>query len=209
MATPAKKSAPRKDEWFDALEQDLQKTKDAVSHDLVEESGKRGEVSAQVIEDLWRIWKKFHEIGVHFTLEPGYEVWAIFMDTFPNGPWEWRKGFDAASVPALQLIDRTQDQGRSGDALKCVYYEADGHARLKVIFEYCEGEHYYKYSGWKRLWSQHTLYDSSVDRVDMAELRKIFGDVVRAWFESHLRRNRDLVLRHMKKAYERVETFNQ
>jgi len=110
---------------------------------------------------------------------------------------------------ALQLIDRTQDQGRSGDALKCVYYEADGHARLKVIFEYCEGEHYYKYSGWKRLWSQHTLYDSSVDRVDMAELRKIFGDVVRAWFESHLRRNRDLVLRHMKKAYERVETFNQ
>jgi len=209
MALPAKRSATKKDEWFDTLEQDLQKTKDAVSHDLVEESGKRGEINTQILEDFWRVWKKFHEIGVHFTLEPGYETWAIFMDTFPSGPWEWRKGFDAASVSAIQLIDRTQDQGRTGDALKCTYYEAEGRGRLRVIFEYCEGEHYYKYSGWKRLWSRHTLYDASVERVDVPELRKIFGDVVRVWFESHLRRNRDLVLKHMKKGYERVETFNQ
>ena len=72
MALPAKKSAAKKDDWFDALEQDLQKTKDAVSHDLVEESGKRGEINTQILEDFWRVWKKFHEIGVHFTLEPGY-----------------------------------------------------------------------------------------------------------------------------------------
>jgi len=48
-----------------------------------------------------------------------------------------------------------------------------------------------------------------VERVDNEELRRLFADVVRAWFESHLRRNRDLVLKHMKKAYDRVETFNQ
>ena len=131
------------------------------------------------------------------------------MDTFPNGPWEWRKGFDAAAVAALHLIDRTQDQGRTGDALKCVYYETEGRGRLQVIFEYCEGEHYYKYSGWKRLWSQHTLYDASMERVDLAEVRKLFGDIVRTWFESHLRHNRDLLLKHMKRTYERVEAFNQ
>ena len=209
MAMAAKKSAERKDDWFDALEVDLQRKKEEVSHDLVEQSGKRAQINRTIIEDFWRIWRKFHEIGVHFTLEPGYESWAVFSDTFPNGPWEWRQGFNPAAVPLLQLVDRTQDQGRSGDALKCVYYDAEGKPRFKVLFEYCEGEHYYKYSGWKRIWSIHTLLDTSADRLDLDGLHKVLGDVVKAWYESHLRRNRDVLIRHLKKNYERVETFNQ
>jgi len=208
-ASAKEEKSPARDDWFRALEDDLQRTKEAVSHDLVERSGHRADINRELIGDLWQLWKKFHEIGVHYTLEPSYETWAIFTDNFPNGEWQWRQGFNPAAVPMLQLVDRTQDQGRSGDAMKCVYYDADGKSRLKVLFEYCEGEHYYKYSGWKRLWSQHTLYDASVERVDLAEVRKIFADVVKTWFESHLRHNRDLILKHMKRSYERVEAFNQ
>ena len=29
------------------------------------------------------------------------------------------------------------------------------------------------------------------------------------WYESHLRRNRDLLIKHLKSEFERVETFNQ
>ena len=51
--------------------------------------------------------------------------------------------------------------------------------------------------------------DSSAERLDMNEVHKVLGDVVKAWYESHLRRNRDLLVRHLKKNYERVETYNQ
>ena len=109
----------------------------------------------------------------------------------------------------MSLTDRTQDQGRIGDALKVQHYDADGKARLKISFEYCEGEHYYKYSGWKRIWSLHTLVDTTLDRLDMDDVHKVLTDVVKAWYESHLRRNRDILIRHLKKNYERVETYNR
>jgi hypothetical protein len=35
------------------------------------------------------------------------------------------------------------------------------------------------------------------------------GDIVKVWYESHLRRNRDTLLKHIKKTYERVEMFSQ
>jgi len=107
------------------------------------------------------------------------------------------------------LTDRTPDQGRIGDALKVQHYDTDGKPRLRITFEYCEGEHYYKYSGWKRIWSIHTLYDAAAERTDAEQVHKVFSDVVKAWYESHLRRNRDLLIRHLKKNYERVETYNQ
>ena len=49
MAMAAKKSAERKDDWFDALEVDLQRKKEEVSHDLVVE---RGEAAAGALMGL-------------------------------------------------------------------------------------------------------------------------------------------------------------
>ena len=109
----------------------------------------------------------------------------------------------------MSLTDRTQDQGRIGDALKIQYYNEDGKDRIKVTFEYCEGEHYYKYSGWKRIWSIHTLMDTAADRFEVGALHELFANIIRAWYESHLRRNRDLLIRYLKKNYERAETYNQ
>ncbi len=196
-------------DWFDSLDAELRKQTADILEDVGQQTSKRGEMNKALIEDAWKIWKRFAAANVHLTLEPNYDRWAIFDEAFPDGAWHWREAFSAAGVSAISLTDRTPDQGRVGDSLKVTYAETDGKTRLRVTFEYCEGEHYYKYSGWKRIWSIHTLLDASVDRIDMDQVHKVFADVVKAWFESHLRRNRDILIRHLKKSYERVETFNQ
>ncbi len=196
-------------DWFDSLDQELQKKTVEILEDVGQQTSKRTGFNKTLIEDSWKIWKRFNAAGVHLSMEPSYERWAVFPDTFPEGEWRWREGFNPATVNAIFLTDRTQDQGRIGDALKIAHYDADGKPRFRITFEYCEGEHYYKYSGWKRIWSIHTLYDTAADRADLDAIHKIFGDVVKAWYESHLRRNRDILIRHLKKNYDRVETYNQ
>ncbi|HEV8595805.1 MAG TPA: hypothetical protein VGR51_09775 [Thermoplasmata archaeon] len=196
-------------DWFDSLDQELQKKTQEILQDVGQQTSKRADLNRALIADAWKIWKRFNAMNVHLSLEPNYDRWAVFPDTFPEGDWRWREGFNATAVPAVTLTDRTQDQGRIGDALKVVHYDTDARPRLRMTFEYCEGEHYYKYSGWKRIWSIHTLLDSSVDRLDMDAVHKVLADVVKVWYESHLRRNRDILIRHLKKNYERVETYNQ
>jgi len=199
----------KKSDWFESLDAELEKKTVEVLQDAGELSAQRAELNKTFIDDLWKVWKRFNKINVHFTLEPNYTAWAVFEDTFPDGEWKWRPGFNASGVTSIQLVDRTQDQGRIGDALKIIYYMLDDKTRLKITFEYCDGEHYYKYCGWRRIWSVHTLYDQLLEKADMGEIHKIFADLVKVWYESHLRRNRDLLLKHVKKTYERVETFNQ
>src|SRR6266540_7430443 len=196
-------------DWFDSLDQELQKKTQEILQDVGQQTSKRADLNRALIADAWKIWKRFNAMNVHLSLEPNYDRWAVFPDTFPEGDWRWREGFNATAVPAVTLTDRTQDQGRIGDALKVVHYDTDARPRLRMTFEYCEGEHYYKYSGWKRIWSIHTLYDQPLDRVNVDDLHRIFADLVRVWYESHLRRNRDVLIKYLKQTYEKVETFNQ
>src|SRR3989442_14520419 len=100
-------------------------------------------------------------------------------------------------------------RGRTGRPPKAAHPGVPDKPHLRVTFEYCEGEHYYKYSGWKRIWSVHTLLDETLNNADIKTLRKLFADIVKVWYESHLRRNRDLLIKHLKAEYERVETFNK
>jgi len=205
----AKKSEAKGDDWFDALDAELEKKTQEIVEEVGEENVERAEINRQLIDDFWKIWKRFNKLNIHLSMEPPYDVWAQFVDTFPDGDWTWRKGFNPASVNTVSLIDRTMDQGRVGDGLKVTYYNVDDMPHLKATFEYCEGEHYYKYSGWKRIWSVHTLYDEPLDRVAAKDLHRLMVDIVKVWYESHLRRNRDILIKHLKKNYERVETYNQ
>ena len=203
-------AAKRKaDDWFEALDRELDKETEDVVRDAGEQNVKRADLNREAIADFWKIWKRFHKVNVHFSMEPSYEAWAVFSDTFPDGAWTWRAEFRPGSVLAIALIDRTTDQGRVGDALKVVHYTAEDKPRVKVTFGYCEGEHYYKYSGWKRIWSVHTLHDTVLERADVDEMRKLYADVVKVWYESHLRRNRDILIKHLKKAYPKFETYNE
>ncbi|HLE53711.1 MAG TPA: hypothetical protein VI999_00515 [Thermoplasmata archaeon] len=205
----AKKAADKGDDWFSSLDAELEKRTKEIIEDVGEQNVARLELNKTLIEDLWKVWKRFNKVNVHFALEPSYSNWAVFSDTFPEGEWHWRPGFNPAAVQTVQLLDRTMEQGRVGDALKINYVEVDGKTRLRMTFEYCEGEHYYKYSGWKRIWTIHTLYDTNIDRVNLDDVHRILSDLVKTWYESHLRRNRDLLIKYLKQTYEKVETFNQ
>lgn len=205
----AEKKGAKEDDWFASLDAELERKTMEVTKDLGEQHHARLEINRTLIADFWKIWKRFNKISVHCALEPNYGSWGVFTDTFPDGDWHWRPGFNPATVQAIQLHDRTMDQGRVGDALKVSYLDVDGKSRLKVIFEYSEGEHYYKYSGWKRIWTIHTLYDQAVERVELDDLHKMLADLVKVWYESHLRRNRDILVKYLKQTYEKVETFSQ
>ena len=205
----AKKAAGKGDDWFSSLDAELEKKTKEIIEDVGEQNEVRLELNRTLIEDFWKVWKRFNKINVHFTMEPSYSNWGVFSDTFPEGDWKWRPGFNPAAVQSVQLLDRSMDEGRVGDAVKVNYVEGDGKVHLKMTFEYSEGEHYYKYSGWKRIWTIHTLYDAATDRVDLDDLHKILSDLVKVWYESHLRRNRDLLIKYLKQTYEKVETFNQ
>ncbi len=196
-------------DWFSSLDSELEKRTLEIAQDVGQQASKKADLNKTLIEDLFRVWKRFNKINVTLTLDPSYNSFAIFDTTFPYGEWHWRPGFNPTLVNMIQLIDRTQDQGRIGDALRIEYIMVDGKPRLKMIFEYCEGEHYYKYSGWKRLWAQHHLYEENVDKLNLDQIHNIMGDIVKVWYESHLRRNRDALLKHVKKNYEKVETYSQ
>lgn len=197
-----------KEDWFESLDRDLEEKTKEIIESFGEQNTQKLEINRSLIEDFWKIWKRFNKINVHFTIEPSYTAFAQF-DEFPYGEWKWRPSFNIAGVNRIELVDRTQDQGRIGDALRVSYYAENNKPNMRIDFQYCEGEHYYKYSGWKRIYSQHMLYDKALDKVDLVDVHGIFKDIIKNWYESHLKRNRNILLNHLKSKYPSVETFTQ
>ncbi len=197
-----------KENWFESLDRELEEQTKEIIESFGEQNTQKLEVNRSLIEDFWKIWKRFNKINVHFTIEPSYTAFAQF-DEFPYGDWKWRTSFNVAGVNRIELVDRTQDQGRIGDALRVSYYVENNKPSIRIDFQYCEGEHYYKYSGWKRIYSQHLLYEEPLEKVQMGDVHGVFRDVVKTWYESHLKRNRSLLLNHLKSKYPSVETFTQ
>ena len=197
-----------KENWFESLDRELEEQTKEIIESFGEQNTQKLEVNRSLIEDFWKIWKRFNKINVHFTIEPSYTAFAQF-DEFPYGEWKWRTSFNVAGVNRIELVDRTQDQGRIGDAMRVSYYVENNKPKVRIDFQYCEGEHYYKYSGWKRIYSQHLLYDEPLEKVDMGDVHGLFKDIVKTWYESHLKRNRSILLNHLKSKYPNVETFTQ
>src|SRR5207249_4437787 len=119
------------------------------------------------------------------------------------------KGDDWFSSLDAELEKKTREIIEDVGEQNVARLEVDGKVHLRVTFEYSEGEHYYKYSGWKRSWTIHTLYDQPLDKTNMDDLHRLFADLVRVWYESHLRRARDVLIKYLKTTFEKVETFNQ
>lgn len=203
----AKKAKSRSDDWFEALEVELEERTQKLERDLSEQSIHKQELNKTLISDFWKVLLRFEKIGIHFSMEPSHEMFARF-EKFPY-EWTLKEGFDFANVNSITLTDRTRDQGRMGDSLKVRSYIEEGIPHLRVLFEYCEGEHYYKYSGWKRIFVQYILYDAPVDKVDIESIHDILSGVVKVWYESHLKRNRSILLGYMKETFERGESFAQ
>ncbi|MCL4325339.1 MAG: hypothetical protein M1481_00660 [Candidatus Thermoplasmatota archaeon] len=196
------------DKWFDNLNADLNKKTEEVLEHVDEETSKKVELNRIFISDFWRLWNKFNEFNIHFVMEPSHSSFAIFEE-FPT-KWKFRNTFDFSSVSTIQLMDRTQEEGRVGDSLKIWYYTNEaGIPGILIVFEFCEGEHYYKYSGWKRIYSQYTLYESPLSEIDMDAIHNMFGDVMKAWFESHLKHSRDIIIGYIKETYPKREGYSK
>ena len=95
------------------------------------------------------------------------------------------------------------------DALRVWYYKVDGKLHLRMSFNFCEGEQYYKYSGWKRIFSEYVLYDAPLSKVSMNRIHEILKDLIKTWYESHLKRDRDIILNYVKNNFEKGETITK
>ena len=197
------------DDWFEALDAELEKKTEQIIKDVTQNDKKREDMTKTLLGDMWRIWLRFNRINVPFRIEPDPYSFAKFK-TYPND-WELKSvdEFDYGSLNGISLIDVSPTQNRTGDALKIIYYDKNGEAYIKIIFEFCEGEHYYKYAGWKRIFVQYILYDAPVKKAKIDDIHKIMGDVIKAWYESHLRKNRDIILDHIRSKYLKGEEFPQ
>ena len=196
-----------KDDWFADLDAELEQKTQNIVKDVAELNAQRAKVNRSLIEDFARIQARFERIDVHLTMEPARNVFS--EPTSIPEQYTMKNDFDYAGVKNIQLVDRTQEQGRNGDSLKVWFYNDEVTMRMRMVFEYCEGEHYYKFAGWKRMFGQFVIYDAPLGEVDMDMLHEKLGEVVKAWYESHLRRNRELLISALKETFEKCETFTE
>jgi hypothetical protein len=193
------------DDWFAALETELSKKTNEIERNVDAQQSRKYELNKTLVSDFWKILLRFEQVGIHFAIEPPYEKFA----KFEKYPFEWtlKDNYNFGELNQILVTDRTQDQGRVGDTLKARYYVEDGVSRVRFTFEYCEGEHYYKYSGWKRIFGQYILDDATVEGVDIDSIHDIFAGLVKVWYESHLRKNRQLLLDYLKATFKPGESY--
>jgi hypothetical protein len=198
----------KEEDWFTQLDEELEKKTTQITDNFVEQNNQKQVINKTLLEDLFRIWIRFNKINVHFSMVPdpqGPAAFAAFA-VYPE-QWSFKPDYDFAGVDNLSLTDRTQT--RVGDSLKAWYYSVDSMTHFRMVFEFCEGEHYYKYAGWKRIFSQYVLLDLPITKFEEKKYHDVLADIIKNWYESHLRRDREIVLKHIREKYEKGETFTQ
>jgi len=195
------------EDWFSKLENELNKKTEEILKSINTESGKKADLNATLIQDLWKVYLKFGDINVHFNLEPPYTQWATFID-FPTN-WKLKEDFNFGNVNFISFTDTTREQGRTGDSLKIIYTNPGNGERVRLIFEYNEGERYYKYSGWKRVYTQYILYDKPLSEASIDEIHDVLFNIITKWYESHLRKDRNLLIDYVTKNFQKGESYSE
>lgn len=197
------------DDWFEALDEELEKTAQEIVKDISQTSKKKMDFTKTLLADLWRVWLRFNRINITFKMEPDPYSFLRFK-AYPT-EWELKdeEEVDYGGLNHIALIDVSPVQNRTGDSLKILFYPRDGETYVKMIFEFCEGEHYYKLAGWKRIFVQYILYEAPLKKAKLDDIHEIMGDVVKVWYESHLRKNRDILIDHIRSKYVKGEEFPQ
>lgn len=195
----------KNEDWFDNLDKELDKKTAQAQKSSGVETSQKGELNRTLISDFWKILLRFEKINIHFSIEPSHTQFA----SFEKYPYEWslKDNFDFGNVNQIMIMDRTRDQGRTGDALKLRYYTDGENQNLRMTFEYCEGEHYYKYSGWKRIFGQFVIMDVPVKKLEMDQFHTVMAEVVRQWYDSHLKHDRAVLIQYMTNTFEKGETY--
>ncbi len=194
-------------DWFDELDAELEEKTEEVFRDLGERDSRMAELNRQFIKDFWRIWIRFEKLNVHFSIQPDYSSFAHFKE-FPED-WDFKEDFDFSAVRKIKLMDKTQEDNRTGDTLLLEYYTEEEKLHLGMFFEYCEGETYYKYSGWKRIFARYQLFDTEfpIDDDTVEEIHDTLKEIIKKWYESHLKRDRELIIDHIEDNFEKLEEY--
>lgn len=206
MIVMASKKAESGD-WFSALSAIIEKEKDDFTKDISSVVGKKNDICKVVLDDMVKVWQKFDDLKIHYTLDPAAQEFARKDEL--TGSWKIGDKYDFTGINAINLKDRSHEEGRIGDAIRAWFYNFNDEVRFRVVFEFCEGEHYYKYTGWKRTFAQHVLYDAPIDKVRFDLMHEVFMDVFKKWFESHIKKDRNIIVKHVKDTYEKGESFTQ
>lgn len=202
-----KKSDKKSDDWFDELDAELEEKTEETFKDLGERDSRMAELNRQFIKDFWRIWIRFEKLNVHFSMQPDYSSFAKF-DEFPE-KWDFKEDFDFSGVRTIKLMDKTQEENRTGDTLMLDYYTEDEKLHLGLFFEFCEGETYYKYSGWKRIFAKYEImdYEFPIEDSEVDEIHDTMKEMVKDWYGSHLKRDRDMIIDHIKENFDKIEEY--
>src|SRR3989442_4045622 len=67
LAMAAKKA--KGDDWFSSLDAELEKKTKEIIEDVGEQNVARLELTKTLIEDFWKVWKRFNKVNVHFALD--------------------------------------------------------------------------------------------------------------------------------------------
>jgi hypothetical protein len=195
----------KSEDWFDNLDKELDKKTAQAKKTSGAETTQKGELNRTLVSDFWKVLLRFEKINIHFSIEPSHTQFA----QFEKYPYEWslKETYDFGSVNQVQIMDRSRDQGRVGDALKLRHYLDGDELKLRMTFEFCEGEHYYKYSGWKRIFGQYILFDQPVKKLEIDQFHTVLAEVVRQWYDSHLKHDRNVLLNYMASTFEKGETY--
>jgi len=200
---PVTESKPE-DDFVSSLKSDLVRTQQAAGAKTGEDLTHRAKINQRLLQDLWEVHNQFEDIGVHLTIDPSQTLFATFVE-YPT-TWTFRDNFDFGAVKTIELGDRAS--GWVGFTLRAWYYRTpEGKTHLRVIFEWCDGESYHRYSGWMRMMSQAVLYDAAEDEVEIKELHRILRDVVVQWYAAHLDKTPEKFVAHLKEKYPKGASY--
>jgi hypothetical protein len=192
------------DDFVSSLRGDLVRTAQSAQGKGVEDTSHRVALNRRLLQDLWEVHNQFEEISVHLTVDPSQTLFATFVE-YPT-KWTFKENFDFGAVKTIELADRSSGWG--GFTLRFWYYRTnEGRARLRGIFEWCDGETYHRYSGWMRMMSQAVLFDAEDDRVNVRELHNVLRDVVVKWYAAHIDRNPEGFVAHLKDRYPKGASY--
>lgn len=197
----------KQEDWFEKLRSDLNKKSEEILKSYNLESDKKRSINIEMVQDLWKIYLKFVDVNVHFTLEPPATNWASFTD-YPT-TWKIRDEYNFGALNTISFVDTTREDDRTGDALKMIYELGPDGENIKISFEFFEGEKYYKYSGWKRTYAKHTLYENLVSKASIDDIHNILATLILKWYESHLKRDRNFLINYVKEKYPLSESFTE
>ncbi len=191
-------------DWFSKLDEQLAKKEKEVMRESSLTTGKKAELNKKILTDLWQTWVRFNKQNIHFTIDPPPNKWLEFT-SYPE-KFQLSNDFFFENVSVISFKDTAGEMERVGDALKIIYKKDDNES-ISVLFEFSEGEKYDRYTGWHRYFTQYILYEAPLKAAKIEEIEDVLLNVISKWYESQLRRNRELIIDEIKGNYKKGETF--